>query len=99
MATTNYCNVDIANPVANPKAPKGIQTIPAGATQQQMIQIINNNFQNLVRGNFVEDKARRVTKITRFFDPDNDSNYIDVRETVGSIWVNNITGQTVTWRR
>lgn len=99
MADAPYCNVDIASPKADPHKVGGLQLIPKGATLQQAITIINNNFNNIMKGNFVEDRTKRQTILTRIFDPADGSVYVDVRQIVGTVWVNGTTGQTVTWRQ
>lgn len=99
MANAPYCNVKIATPAAKPASPKGIQSIPASATQQQMVNIINNNFQNLLLGNYVENRAARQTQIVRVFDPNDSSSYVDVRQVVAVQFVNQTTGQVINWKR
>lgn len=100
MATAPYCNVTIARPAADPKKPgTGLQTIPPGATPAQITRITNNNFYNLSRGNFREDLTQRVTTITRIFDPNDSSIYVDVRQITAMEFVNAITGQTINWQQ
>ena len=97
--TAPYCNVAIATPPADPAKPKPIQMIPPGSSIQNAIHIINNNFINLVKGNFHEDRTLRQTVITRIFDSADPSVFVDVKQITGSTWVNGITGQTLTWRQ
>lgn len=98
MANAPYCNVSIATPAGDPKKPgSGIQAIPNGATIQQIIRIINNNFQTLATGNSKEFLPARQVTITRIFDPSDSNVYVDVRQITGMTFVNQNTGQTITW--
>lgn len=99
MANAPFCNVEIAKPTATPHSPKGLQPIPPNATLQQVIHIVNNNFNQLIKGNYTEDRAARQSVITRIYDPADHSVYVDVRQITGVLFVNPLTGQTVTWRR
>lgn len=99
MATAPYCNVSVARPPADPTKAKGISPIPPGATLQQLIRIVNNNFTNLVKGNFAENRALRQSTVTRIYDPSDHASFVDVRQITSVTWVNNQTGQTVTWQR
>lgn len=99
MANAPYCNVTVATPPAKPASPKGIQPIPPNATQQQMVNIINNNFNQLIKGDYIENKAARQTQIVRIFDPADHTSFVDVRQIVSVQFVNNLTGQVINWRR
>ena len=99
MANAPYCNITIATPAANPGSPVGLQHIPQNSTLQQMINYVNNNFNLLARGNFVENRAMRQTTITRIYDPSNPANYVDVRQITGLQFVNAATGQLLGWRQ
>lgn len=99
MATAPYCNVEVATPNANPGSPKGIARIPPGANLQQVINIINNNFQHVQLGQYVENKAARRSKIVRIFDPADHNVYVDVNQIVGVQFVNSTTGQIINWAR
>lgn len=94
-----FCNVDLANPKADPQKATGMRLIPPGSNLQQITNIINNNFTNLVKGNFRENRARRRVVITRIYDPDDHNVYVDVRQITGLEFVNGFTGQTIDWQR
>lgn len=94
-----FCNVSIANPKADPQKPLGLQQIPRGANNNTITNIVNNNFNQLIKGNFFENKALRQTVITRIFDPSDSSVFVDVRQITALHFVNNITGQVITWRQ
>lgn len=49
--------------------------------------------------NFVEDRPKRVTKTVRVFDPNDDTQYIDVEQIVGVHFTNPATSQTIAWKR
>lgn len=100
MATAPYCNVSIARPGGDPKKPGGgIQQIPPGATLQQITNIVNNNFRNMQGGHYTEDRSLRQTTITRIFDPSDSSVYVDVEQITGMFFVNDLTGQIMSWRQ
>lgn len=99
MATAPYCNVDVATPKATPSSPKGIQHIPPNASVQQITNIVNNNFQQLVKGNYTENRSARQTQIVRIYDPADHNSYVDVRQVVAVQFVNNTTGQLINWKR
>lgn len=99
MTTVPYCNVAVAQPIGDPIPGTGIQRIPAGSTLEQMMQIINNNFALLMKGNFTEDRSRRVSQFVTITDAQNPTVKIDV-EVVNSVTFRNPhTGQTVVWKR
>lgn len=98
MASAPYCNVSIARPGGDPQKPGGIQQIPPGATLQQVTNIVNNNFRNIQSGKYVEDRALRQTTLTRIFDPSDSSVYVDVEQITGMFFVNDTTGQVMSWR-
>lgn len=43
-APAPFCNVTVFTPEPNPSGPKGFRVIPPGATLQQVIDIVNQNF-------------------------------------------------------
>lgn len=94
-----YCNVTIAQPPADPSSAKGLQRIPPGATIHQITNIVNQNFFNLVRGNFNENRGARQTVLTRIYDPSDHNVYVDVRQITGLQFINSFTGQTINWSR
>ncbi len=94
-----YCNVSVAEPAGDPTQPKGFQKIPPGATPDQMANIINNNFALLAKGNFTEDKGKRVVQIVRLKDAQNPSAFVDVEQVNSVTFRNPQTGQTVLWKR
>lgn len=94
-----FCNVSIATPKGDPQKPLGLQQIPRGSTLQQIINITNNNFTQLVKGNYFENKALRQTVITRIFDPSDPNTFVDVRQITSLHFVNPITGQTIAWKQ
>lgn len=99
MVDVPYCNVEIARPEAKPQSSGGIAPIPSGTSWQQAISIINNNFNKLIKGNYVEDKSARQTQVVRIYDPSNKSSFVDVRQITSAKWVNTTTGQTIVWSR
>ena len=99
MATAPYCNVTVAEPPGKPASPKGLAPIPPNATLPQIINIVNNNFNQLIKGNFVEFRPARQSVITRIYDPADRNTFVDVRNITQVIFVNTLTGQTVTWKR
>lgn len=94
-----FCNVSVATPKADPQKPLGLQQIPRGATNQQIINITNNNFNQLIKGNFNENRNARQTIVTRIFDPQDPNTFVDVRQITSLEFVNPLTGQTITWRQ
>lgn len=50
------------------------------------------------QGNFQEVRARRVTKKTRVFNPDDNSQFVDVEQIVSQTFQNGL-GQTITWNQ
>lgn len=94
-----FCNVAIATPKGDPQKPLGLQQIPRGANNQQIINIVNNNFNQLTKGNFFEKRSARQTIITRVFDPQDPNTFVDVRQITALQFVNPITGQTIHWKQ
>lgn len=99
MSTAPYCNVTVATPKGKPVSPKGIQHIPPNATNQQITNIVNNNFQTLSRGNYVENRSARRAEVVRIFDPADHNSFVDVRQIVAVQFVNSTTGQVIDWER
>lgn len=97
--TIPYCNVPIAQPIGDPTPGIGFQRIPAGSTIDQMMQIINNNFALLMKGNFTEDRTRRVSQFVTITDAQNPTVKIDVEVINAVTFRNTQTGQTVVWKR
>ena len=50
MANAPYCNITVATPASDPAPATGMRTIPNGASLQQAIQIMNQNFRVLFNG-------------------------------------------------
>lgn len=48
-------------------------------------------------GNYREDPARRVSKTVRVFNPQDSSQYVDVKQIVRLTFVDPVTGRTITW--
>jgi hypothetical protein len=99
MSSAPYCNVSVATPKADPQKPLGLQQIPRGATNEQIINITNNNFNQLIKGNYFENKALRQTIVTRVFDPSDPNIWVDVRQITALHFVNPLTGQTIVWKQ
>lgn len=100
MSNAPFCNVTIATPKGDPAKQVGLQQIPQGAQLPQVIRIINNNFKKLSQsGNFIENRAQRVTTVTRIFDPNDSSVFVDVRQITALQFINPLTGQTVSWKQ
>lgn len=91
------CNVSISTPVADPKKPLGLQQIPRGSSNQQIINIVNNNFNQLIKGNFQENRTLRRSVVTRIFDPSDNTAFVDVEQITHIQFLNPLTGQTITW--
>lgn len=94
-----FCNVSIATPKADPQKPLGLRQIPPGANNTQIINIVNNNFNQLVKGNFTERRDLRQTVVTRIFDPQDPNTFVDVRQITALHFVNGVTGQIITWQQ
>lgn len=99
MTTAPYCNVDVALPQGDPRSPTGVTRIPPNATNQQLINLINNNFALLMKGNFVEDRTQRVTVVERIYDSAGGGAYMDFAVIKSLHLTNPLTGQTVVWKR
>jgi hypothetical protein len=99
MANAPFCNVSIANPPGAPAKPVGLKMLPPGASLQTVINTLNNNFQLLQKGNFVENRAARRFTITRIFDTANPQNFVDVKQITAIQLVNPATGQLITWQQ
>lgn len=99
MTAVPYCNVPVAQPVGDPTPGTGFQRIPANSSLDQMMQIINNNFALLLKGNFHEDRALRVSRIVTLTDAQNPTVKIDVEVINAVTFRNTATGQTVVWKR
>lgn len=99
MTTTPFCNATVATPPGDPKSPKGTSRLPSNATLTQLINMINNNFQLLSKGNFVEDRTQRVTEIQRIYDSAGGGAYMDIAVIKTLHLTNPLTGQTVVWKR
>lgn len=97
--TIPYCNVSVAQPDGDPTPGTGFQRVPAGSTLDQMAQIINNNFALLMKGNFTEDRSRRVSQFVTIKDAQNPTVKIDVEVINAVTFKNAQTGQTVVWKR
>ena len=94
-----YCNVKLAQEKATPAKATTFQRLSAGATTQQIINTVNYNFNLLSKGNYVENRGDRTTEIVRIYNPDDSSQYVDVKQITGLNFVNPYTGQTLTFRR
>lgn len=53
---------------------------------------------NKQQGNFTEIRSRRVTKKTRVFNPDDNTQFVDVEQIVSQTFQNGL-GQTITWNQ
>jgi hypothetical protein len=98
-AAAPYCNVTISLPGGAPVMPTGPQRLPPNPSFDQITNIVNNNFTILSTGNYVENKAKRVSQTVRIFDPGGSGAYIDVNQIISFTLVNQNTGQTVVWHR
>jgi hypothetical protein len=97
VTNTPYCNVKLVQEPGKPHASNRLQRIPPSANLSQVINIVNNNFSAMTKGNYVENA--RQTVVTRIYNPQDSSQYVDVRQIVGIQFANPLTGQTVTFRR
>ena len=94
MADAPFCNVKLVAEPGNPQ-PAKFQRIPQGASNTQIINIVNNNFK-LLSGPFVENG--RASEVVRIYNPNDNSQFVDVRQIVGLRFVNPY-GQTLVFRR
>lgn len=99
MTAVPYCNVPIAEPPGDPTSPTGFQLIPNSASLSQIISMINNNFSLLQKGNFAEDRSRRVSQIVTLRDPNNPNVSVDVEIINQTYFRNPATGQSIVWKR
>lgn len=99
MASTPYCNVTVARPPGDPNQSSGFQRVPSNATPDQMANIINNNFALLTKGNFAEDRSKRVVQVVDVTDPANPGSSVRVEVVNAVTFRNSTTGQTVVWKR
>ena len=49
--------------------------------------------------NFSEDKAKRTTTVTRVFNQNDKTQYVDVKQITGLTFLNPVTKQTITWKQ
>lgn len=64
------------------------------------IQAITNNFNTLMNGgNFVEDRSRRTFTINRVFNPSDATQWVDVQQITGLVFVDPVTGRSIVWRQ
>ncbi len=99
MTATPYCNVPIAQPPGDPTAPTGFQRASAGMSLDQLVNIMNANFALLAKGNFTEDRSKRITNIVALTDPANPTVKINIEVISAVTFKNAQTGQTVVWKR
>lgn len=97
MVDAPYCNVEVATPPGKPQSPTGIRPIPPGTSPNAAWTIINNNFNQMIKGNFTE--INRQVTLTRIYDPSDHNVWVDVRQITGVQFGNRLTGQTITWSR
>ncbi len=105
MALAPQCDLTVAIPPGNPTKPKGFQKVPPTATLQQVINIVNNNFQRLSPisitqnggGNWIE--LKRVTATVRVSNPQDDSQFVDIEQINQLVMVDRVTGATWVWNR
>jgi hypothetical protein len=64
------------------------------------IQAITNNFNTLAKfGNYVEYQPARTFEIVRVFNPTNTAQWVDVAQITGLLFVDPVSGRTITWRQ
>ena len=97
MATAPFCEVTVVSPGADPTKSSGLKVIPKGANSDQITNIVNYNFKQLLKGNFVEQS--RTTQTVRVFDPSDKSVYVDVHQITGIVFINKDTNQTIVWKQ
>lgn len=113
MSSAPLCNITVQTPGAEPAKPKGFQNIPANASLQQAIQIINSNFIKLAPsinqffeqfnnvfggGNWTENKAARVTQKVTVTDKQSGA-FIEFSQINRVVMEDSNTGATWTWTR
>ncbi len=83
--------------VAIPGGAGGLSlVIPAGQDGQK-----GKDAKDPKGGRFVEDRSQRVVQEKRIFQ-DNDKtspNYVDIAQINHCVWVDKVTGETITWSR
>lgn len=97
MVDAPFCSIETVKVAGKPQSPKGIRPIPPNTPPNVAWHIINNNFHQLVAGNFTE--INRQTTLTRIYDPADHNVFVDVRQITGIQFGNSLTGQTITWHR
>lgn len=64
------------------------------------IQAITNNFYTLSRfGNYVENRNARAYQVVRVYNPDNTDQWVDVQQITGLLFIDPVSGRTITWRQ
>ncbi len=107
MALAPQCDLTVAVPPGVPTKAKGFQKVPPTATMQQLINIVNNNFQRISPnfntniqsggGNWIEFK--RVTATVRVSNPQDSSQFVDIEQINQLVMVDRVTGATWVWNR
>lgn len=64
------------------------------------IQSITNNFNTLARfGNYVENRNARAYEIVRVFNPNNTNQWVDVAQITRLLFIDPVSGRTITWQQ
>ena len=64
------------------------------------IQSITNNFHTLARfGNYVENRQARAYQVVRVYNPENTNQWVDVQQITGLLFIDPVSGRTITWRQ
>lgn len=84
------------------------------ASALRAIQAITNNFNTLIRaqnvnnttnltsgksGDFKEISSARTTKTVRVYNPDDKEQFVDVKQITGLVFLDGVTGRTLTWQQ
>jgi hypothetical protein len=99
MAQAPVCNVQ--GVVREPdQALAKLQPIPRATdlpSAIKAIQALTNNF-NLA-GNYVEQRQLRTYTTNRVFNPDDTTQWVDVLQITGLVFLDRVTGKTIVWRQ
>lgn len=102
---------DAVGPVCNVKGPvkfpdqkvNPFQSIPKAVDLPSAIQAINtitNNFNTLAKfGNYVEVRNQRTYELVRVYNPENTEQWVDVAQITGLLFLDPVSGRTITWRQ
>lgn len=103
--TAPVCNIqgEVQPPTPSLSALQPIPKAKDLQTALKAIQALTNNFnyvlRNPARANFVEVKKFRTYVTNRIFDPNDSTVFVDVQQITHLVFVDEATGQTITWQQ